>query len=257
MNKIPKVIHYCWLSKDSVPNDLQHYMDTWKEHLGDYEFVKWDFSRFDINRSDWVREAFENKKYAFAADYIRMYALYTEGGIYLDMDVEVLKSFDNLLDMDYFMCYENNDDKTPEVAVFGAKKGCVWISDVLSYYEDRHFVKADGTFDCRPLPKIAKAVLTEKGYTFKSVPDIAEMGGGNFAVKELVILPFEFFSPKSYSTGEIQQTDNTYSIHQFSGTWKPWEERLERRLWLALGMKPHAVMRRINGWLAKVFHLAR
>ena len=178
MSKIPRVIHYCWLSNDPVPKDLQRYMDTWKEHLDGYEFVKWDFTRFDINKSDWVREAFENKKYAFAADYIRMYALYTEGGIYLDMDVEVLKSFDDLLHLDYFVCYENNVDKTPEVAAFGAQKGCRWIGEVLSYYEGRHFMKSDGTLDCHPLPKITKAWLTDEGYTFRPVAHPAEIGGG-------------------------------------------------------------------------------
>ena len=187
-----------------------------KYHKG-YEFVKWDFNRFDINKSDWVREAFENKKYAFAADYIRMYALYTEGGIYLDMDVEVLKPFDNLLDMDYFVCYENNADNTPEVAAFGAQKGCVWIGDILSYYEGRYFLKKDGALDCYPLPKITKTVLQKRGYKFKPMSKITEMGG-NLREKELLILPFDYFSPKSYSTGKLYITNNTYSIHQFSGS---------------------------------------
>ena len=94
---IPKIIHYCWLSDDPVPSDLQKYMRTWKEKLPDYEFMKWDFNRFDKQSSKWVAQAFDNKKYAFAADYIRLYALYNYGGIYLDMDVEVLKSYNPFL----------------------------------------------------------------------------------------------------------------------------------------------------------------
>lgn len=89
---IPKIIHYCWLSNDPIPADMQRYIESWKKFLPDYEFMLWNFSRFDINSSDWVKEAFKNKKYAFAADYIRLYALYNYGGIYMDMDVEVLET---------------------------------------------------------------------------------------------------------------------------------------------------------------------
>ena len=99
---IPKIIHYCWLSTDPVPQKLLDCMETWKKVLPDYQWVKWDLSRFDINSTVWTREAFQKKKYAFAADYIRLYAIYTMGGIYLDMDVEVVKSFDDFLDNDFF-----------------------------------------------------------------------------------------------------------------------------------------------------------
>jgi Mannosyltransferase OCH1 and related enzymes len=100
---IPKIIHYCWLSNDPIPSNIQHYMDSWKKYLPDYEFIHWNFDKFDKSSSRWVSEAFDNKKYAFAADYIRLYALYHYGGIYLDMDVEVLKSFNPFLSL-------SNDD---------------------------------------------------------------------------------------------------------------------------------------------------
>lgn len=123
---IPKIIHYCWLSDDPVPEKLQNYMKSWKKYLPDYEFMKWDFKRFPKDKCAWVSEAFDNKKYAFAADYIRIYALYNYGGIYLDMDVEVLKSFDDLLSLPYFLCCDE-DGEGPEVAAFGAgggRNGC-------------------------------------------------------------------------------------------------------------------------------------
>ena len=104
---IPKIIHYCWLSNDPIPEKLQEYMKSWKEKLPDYEFKLWNFDCFDINSSQWVKEAFEAKKYAFAADYIRLYAVYNYGGIYMDMDVEVIKSFNPLLNNDYLLGYEN------------------------------------------------------------------------------------------------------------------------------------------------------
>src|SRR5574344_1400117 len=100
---IPQIIHYCWLSNDPYPAELVGYMETWKKMLPDYEFILWNFDRFDISSSIWVKEAFNAKKYAFAADYIRCYALYNYGGIYLDMDVEVIKPFDDLLSKKYFL----------------------------------------------------------------------------------------------------------------------------------------------------------
>lgn len=82
---IPKIIHYCWLSNDPLPSNFIKYLNGWKQLMPDYEFMLWNFDRFDKNSSNWVKEAFDNKKYAFAADYIRLYALYNYGGIYLDL----------------------------------------------------------------------------------------------------------------------------------------------------------------------------
>ena len=113
---IPKIIHYCWLSNDPIPDDLKSCMDSWKKYLPDYEFILWNFERFPKDKSKWVRDAFDNKKYAFAADYIRIYALYHYGGFYLDMDVEVVKPFDPYLCLVTMIGYENSKAKGLEVA---------------------------------------------------------------------------------------------------------------------------------------------
>ena len=101
---IPKIIHFCWLSDDPYPQEIQRCLDSWKKILPDYESWKWDRKRFDINAIPWTKEAFEAKKYAFAADYIRLYALYNYGGIYMDMDVEVLKTFNPFLKLSTMIC---------------------------------------------------------------------------------------------------------------------------------------------------------
>lgn len=99
---IPKVIHYCWLSNDPFPDSIQKCMDTWKKYLPDYEIKRWSTENFDINSVPLVKQAFEAKKYAFAADYIRAYALFHEGGIYLDSDVMIHKDPHQLfLNADY------------------------------------------------------------------------------------------------------------------------------------------------------------
>ena len=73
---IPKIIHYCWLSNDPLPKDIQEYINSWKEKLPEYQIMKWDFSIFDKSSSKWVEQAFDQRKYAFASDFIRLYAVY-------------------------------------------------------------------------------------------------------------------------------------------------------------------------------------
>ena len=149
---IPKIIHLCWLSGDKYPAKIAKCIASWKKHLPDYEIMLWDTKRFDLNTSNWVKQAFEAKKYAFAADYIRFYALHNFGGIYLDSDVEVLKSFNPLLDLPYFVGAEKAG--TPEAAIMGAEKGLPWIKKCLDYYSGRNFIKEDGSYDIRKLPDI-------------------------------------------------------------------------------------------------------
>ena len=150
---IPRIIHYCWLSDDPVPPRLQAYMDTWRRILPGYEIRLWNFDRFPRGKSAWVDEAFDHRKYAFAADYIRAYALYHHGGIYLDSDVEVLKSFDDLLSLPYFMCRETGS-RCVEAAVMGAEAGHPLYKALLERYDKRHFIRPDGSMDITPMPDV-------------------------------------------------------------------------------------------------------
>lgn len=229
---IPKIIHYCWLSNDPVPEKLQHCMETWKKILPDYEWVKWDLNRFDINSNVWAKEAFEKKKYAFAADYIRLYAIYTMGGIYMDMDVEVIKSFDDFLDNDFFTFSEyypewykkfNCDQYTDaeghrikgeevlcfslQAAVLGAEKGSRHVKELMSFYEHNHFLKPDGTLNMRPLAPGRYAVVAENwGFVYRDVeqklPD------------RVTIYPSKYVA---CVTG--YRCDDSYAVHHCAHSW--------------------------------------
>ncbi|MBQ4406562.1 MAG: glycosyl transferase [Bacteroidales bacterium] len=194
---IPKLIHYCWLSGDPIPDNLQIYMRSWKEKLPDYKFILWNFDRFDKASSKWVAQAFDNKKYAFAADYIRLYAVYHFGGFYLDMDIEVLKSFDDLLHNPLVLAYEDDTSAGIEAGVFGAEKHHPIIKDCLDYYNGRNFIKEDGTFETMVLPKIMLKYC-------KNVPDIKD---------------WLFFTCKSHRTRVITHNNKSYTIHHFAGSW--------------------------------------
>lgn len=224
---IPKIIHYCWLSNEPFPKEIAKYIDTWKKNLPDYEFIKWDFTR--INKADfpWVAEAFDRKKYAFAADFIRVYALYNYGGIYLDSDVEVLKSFNDLLSHPYFMCHEYKNTVI-EAAVIGAKKNHPFFEKMLHYYDDRHFIKENGGMDQRTLPSITEEII-KNNFVLQEIKNPNEID--NADESKICVLPYDFFSPKSTVSGKIDKTRNTYAIHHFSNTWFPWYYRIEKKFW--------------------------
>ncbi len=203
---IPKIIHYCWLSDDPVPEDMKRYTEGWRQILPDYEFVKWDLTKFEKDSSVWVSEAFDRKKYAFASDYIRVYAIYHYGGIYLDMDVEVLKPFDELLDSPYMFAYERPDKNWIEAGCFGAEKHDPFLKACLDYYENRHFVCADGFLDTVPQPIIMGDVLRKRNMSLR-------------------IYPWEYFTAKSLATGIETPCSNTFAVHHFTNSWKSEEER--------------------------------
>lgn len=212
---IPKIIHYCWMSGDAYPADIQKCIDSWHKILPDYEIWLWDVKRFDINSSVWVKEAFERKKYAFCADYIRLYALYNYGGIYLDSDVEVLKSYNDLLELPYFMGLESKG--IVEAATIGAEKGCPIIKDLMSHYEGRHFVDENGNPDIVIMPQIIQDEIKDK-YSLKIIQTKEEFDPNN---NVLNVFPYDRFSPID-STGKryvLRTTKFTYSIHHFASAW--------------------------------------
>ena len=218
---IPKIIHYCWLSKEPYPEKISRCIKSWSKHLCDYEIILWDVDKCKKEGAyiPWVIEAFENKKYAFAADYIRMFALYHYGGIYLDSDVEVLKNFDDLLTLPYFIGKEGLSNRV-EVAAFGAEKGSKWILECMNYYNNRKFVNKDGTYNTKVMPDIVYEIISSS-YTIKNIQTINE-----FIYEQTYFCQFpnDWFCANVY----INPTDkfpsliispNTYCIHHFANSW--------------------------------------
>ena len=145
MNKIPKKIHYCWFGNNELPEEQKKYIETWKKHCPDYEIKEWNEKNFDINSNKYVKEAYEAKKFAFVSDYVRLHALYNEGGIYMDTDIEVLKSFDVFLKHTAFIGFE--DLKHIGTGVIGAEKGNKWIRLLLKDYDNISFYTKNGEID--------------------------------------------------------------------------------------------------------------
>ncbi len=233
---IPKIIHYCWLSGEEFPQDIKRNIATWKEMLPDYEFMLWDTNRFDLEQWPFAKEAFEKKKYAFASDIVRLFAVHKYGGIYLDTDVQILKKFDDLLHLPYFAGLEHKN--IMEAAIFGAEKESDWLSKCLEYYDNRSFIKDDGSYDITILPTVLKLQL-------QKFREIVTMTSAQVKDVETIIrdkssfylFPYEYFSPKDVETGIIHSTKNTYTIHHFNSSWLPAFSKFRRKIKNILGVK--------------------
>lgn len=197
---IPKKIHYCWFSGEDFPEEIRKCMESWARMLPDYELVLWDAEKAYSTGIPWVRDALEQRRWAFASDAVRLYALYSQGGIYLDTDVEVLKSFDDLLEREYFFGYENGS-KRIEGAVMGAAPNSPAVAKALEFYRTHPFGYKESEVDDLVLPNILARA-------FEDMPD-------------LEIFPEHVFSPKSYIDGKVRLNPGTLCIHHFSSSWRP------------------------------------
>ena len=199
---IPKVIHYCWFGRKEKPQSVMEYISSWKRACPDYAIKEWNEDNFDIYKFPYTREAYMVGKYAFVSDVARLYALQLEGGIYLDTDVKLLKSFDDFLNYRSFIGME-----TPfwvSTAVIGAEANVSWVKDFYDTYTQLHFIRKSG------LLKTIPNTFTLSQFLHQRFPHDE---------KDLNIYPMDFFSPKIYATQECWITENTVAVHDFAGTW--------------------------------------
>lgn len=206
---IPKIIHFCWFGTNPLSEEVKNYIETWKKHLPDYEIKMWNEDNFNYNEFDFSREAYQKKKYAFVSDFCRLFVLAKHGGIYLDTDVEVLKSFDDLLNQKAFMGYE--DFRMIGTSVIGSEPNSEFISEILQIYKTKKFILENNKIDVTPNVVVITDYLKEKNV-------ITDGGVDNYDEK-LTIYPRDYFSPKVFDTKKINITENTYSIHHFSQSW--------------------------------------
>lgn len=225
---IPKIIHYSWISSDPYPEKIQICIDSWKEKLPDYQFINWNRDTFDFDSSQWLQEAYSEKNWAYCSDYLRIYALYHYGGIWLDTDVEVLKSFNDLLKLPYFIGEEARDIETDneyygiEAATMGFEKHNILIGTILNWYQSNsYFELKDNIFEYT-LPKILFKTIK---YLYNnninnSIENIDEITYNDTSIN---ILHMCYFSPRAWKyNGELwftKENEMTYSIHHFNGGW--------------------------------------
>lgn len=207
--KIPKIIHYCWFGRNEKPEIVTKCIESWKNILRDYEIIEWNEENFDINCNQYVKEAYENKKYAFVSDYVRVNALYNIGGIYLDTDVEVFKSLDVFLDEDSFWGFEEKNYIA--TSTIGAKKGNKLIKQFLDFYEGKSYIEMIKNLETSTNVQIVTRIFKEIGF---------KMNGEKQTIDNIgTIYPQAYFSPYDYINYYNKKTDKTYTIHHFYKSW--------------------------------------
>lgn len=177
--------------------------------MPDYEYKLWDEDVFDVNSVPYTKEAYECKKYAFVTDYVRLFALYNEGGIYMDTDVEVLKPYDDLLGLSGFTGYEGSKYLPPVTGTMASEAGNKWVKEQLDSYSGAHFILPDGTMDLTTNTTRISNIMNQGGFISTGRKQI---------YKDMHIFPVEYFCPRQ-TTGELLFTENTYCDHHFIGSW--------------------------------------
>lgn len=216
---IPKILHFCWFGGKDYPDDIKSCMDTWRDILGDYELMRWVEDNFDIHRNKYVEQAYEKEKWAFVSDYVRLWALYEYGGIYCDCDVRVLKPLDPFLSHAFFSGYENKArPQDIQTGMIGAEKGHPFIKHLLDDYYERTFIKPDRSLDLTTNVERFTEIAKEL-YGF--------VGDGTYRTfgEDIHIYPYDYFSGFTGDSGIYGDkscynvTQNTYTIHEFAGSW--------------------------------------
>lgn len=208
MNKIPKTIHYCWFGRGKKPKIAKKCIKSWKKYLPDYEIIEWNEDNFDINSNLYVKQAYEAKKYAFVTDYVRLYALYNYGGIYMDTDVEVLKSLDKFLEYNAFTGFES--EQFCVTGIMGSKKKNKMIEEFLLPYKEIKFLNDDGTINQTTNTSMMTDICKKYG---------VELNNNQQTVNSLEIFPKTYFCPLNYNNSDSDLSENTYTIHHFAGSW--------------------------------------
>jgi len=220
INNIPKIIHYCWFGGKGKPEIVRKCIASWERYLSGYEIREWNENTFDISSNNYVKEAYEAGKFAFVSDYVRVYALYHFGGIYLDTDVEVFKPFDDLLHHESFWGFE--EENYIATSTIGGEKGNKLIKLFLDSYAEKNFIKEDGSYNDLTNVAIVTKILKNKGLKMNGQYQKLEGIG--------IFYPQTYFSPYDYINCRKFITENTYAMHHFYKSWLPPKARLKSKL---------------------------
>ena len=219
---IPKIIHYCWFGKKPLPASCEKMIASWARQLPDYKIMRWDESTFDITSSEYVRDAYRYGKFAFVSDYVRLYALKQYGGIYLDTDIEIIRSFEDLL--------------LGQRAVFGFESGEKVMTAFIAAEPDHPIIDeffaryGDKTFDAAVLEPNTVGlteVLSARGLVVNNT--LQHLDG------DAVVFPLEYFQAYDFTKAKLCITEHTRTIHRCFGSWCSPKKRLLSAIKRALG----------------------
>lgn len=205
---IPKRIHYCWFGRGEKPKLAKKCINSWKRLCPDYEMIEWNEDNFDLDYNEYTRYCYDQKKWAFLSDYVRLVVVAEQGGIYFDTDVELLKRPDALLQSEAFYGFENDASIATGLG-FGAEAGHPTILAMKAKYDE---IKpdADGAYPMIVCPALNTQALLPFGLV---------LDGSRQSIAGAEILPADWLNPYEDPTGRLNKTANTVSVHWYSKSW--------------------------------------
>lgn len=207
---IPKKLHYCWVGGGAMPENNLRCLESWKKLCPDYEIVRWDESNYDFTQNQYMADAYAAKKWGFVPDYARIDIVYRNGGIYLDTDVEIVKSLDDMLENECFFAF----DKVGQVNLgggFGGEAGNETLRCLRDAYNSLSFQNADGTLNLTPSPIYTSRFLQEIGaFAFD---------GTRQTQNGVAVYPWHCFDPYDGLMGTMEADETTYTIHWYDASW--------------------------------------
>lgn len=232
---IPKKLHYVWVGGAEIPAKYQAFIENWSRLMPGWEIIRWDETNFDIeNSSNYCRQAYEQKRWAFVSDYIRVKVLYDHGGIYLDTDEEMVQSLDCFVECTAFFGLEAG--ARLQAGVFGCQAKNHIVGQILAYY-DHLYYEVDGRQDNTVIGTHFLMVLQKEFPEFvPKEPDAKDLGDG------VVVYPSRYFCP---DLATLSITKESYTIHRPMGSWLSPREKLKKRIYTTItSIKPLAWMYR-------------
>lgn len=224
---IPRIIHYCWFGKGELSPLAKKCIASWKKYMPDCEIKQWNEENFDVNIIQYTKEAYECKKYAFVSDFARFYILRNYGGIYLDVDVELVKPLDDLLDNKTLLGFERVGEVNPGL-ICASEPNTLFLNEMVNFYKNLKFIDSNGKLNLSTIVDYTTKYLKSKGLENKNEKQI---------VCDVTIYPIDYFCPIDMSTNELVITKNTYSIHHFAASWLSTWGKFKKKFRKILGAK--------------------
>ena len=221
---IPRKIHYFWIGGNPKPESVLYCIESWKKYCPDYEIIEWNEINYDFTKNEYMRQAYEAKKWAFVTDYARLDIIYTYGGIYFDTDVELIKPLDSVLNYNGFMGFDQTTEKDHYVATglgFGMEPRHQILREMMADYEKMQSNREGGAIKYVPCPYLNTQVLRRYGL---------ENEDRDQMIQNIMVFASDVLCPKSYNTLQLRITERTLSIHHFDGTWQDSKEKRRHQM---------------------------
>lgn len=207
---IPKIIHYCWFGKGELPEKARKCIASWKRFCPDYELIQWNEDNYEIPGIPFLKKAYEDRKWSFVTDYVRLDVIHRMGGIYFDTDVELLKPIDELLSYQAYFGFEEAAAVNTGLG-FGAEKHCDVLREMMRCYEQLLPCQTNEEYVQDTCPIVQTPILEKRGLL---------LNGKTQRLGAIMVFSAEYMNPRDFMTGRLQKTENTISIHWYDASWQ-------------------------------------